>query len=111
MSPDKDLIYIRHILECIGQIKVYSKNGKEETSASTMVQDPTLRRLQTMAESTQRLSDEAKSRISGIDWRSISGFRNILVHDYLDAIDLEAVWKIVKDYIPSLEKAIQDSIQ
>ena len=48
-----------------------------------MVQDAVLRRLQTLAESSQRLSEEIKTSIPSIDWRNISGFRNILFHDYL----------------------------
>jgi uncharacterized protein with HEPN domain len=54
-----------------------------------MVQDAIVRRLQTIAESTQRLSDNLKQKNSDVNWRSISGFRNILVHDYLGGIDLD----------------------
>ncbi len=49
-----------------------------------------------------------KAQMTGIDWRNISGFRNILVHDYLDGINLETVWEVVKKYLPDLEKAIKD---
>ena len=108
MNQDKDWVYIQHILECIKQIKDYSKNGKDDFNTNMMVQDAILRRLQTMAESTQRLSDEIKAQMTGIDWRNISGFRNILVHDYLDGINLETVWEVVENYLPDLEKAIKD---
>ncbi|GBF52998.1 nucleotidyltransferase [Microcystis sp. 0824] len=53
-----------------------------------MISDAIIRRLQTLAESTQRLSEELKANIPDVDWRNISGFRNILVHDYLGGIDL-----------------------
>lgn len=111
MNQDKDKIYIKHILECIKQIKDYSKNGKDDFNTNMMVQDAVLRRLQTMAESTQRLSDEIKAQMTGIDWRNISGFRNILVHDYLDGINLETVWEVVENYLPDLEKAIKDFME
>ncbi len=54
-----------------------------------------LRNLQTLAESTQRLSDSVKMRYPQIEWRRIAAFRNILVHDYL-GIDIERVWEITQ---------------
>ena len=107
MNRDKDLVYLQHILDCIKQIKDYSKYGKDDFYTNMMAQDAILRRLQTMAESTQRLSDEIKGQMTGVDWRNISGFRNILVHDYLDGINLETIWEIIENYLPDLEEAIK----
>ncbi len=86
-----DQVYIEYILDCITKIKIYSQCGKEEFLSNTMVQDAIIRRLQTLAESTQRLLPEFKENIKEIEWRNISGFRNILVHDYLGGIDIETV--------------------
>jgi uncharacterized protein with HEPN domain len=36
-----------------------------------------------LAESSQHLSETAKATHSEVDWRAMSGFRNILVHNYL----------------------------
>ncbi|MCZ8099007.1 MAG: DUF86 domain-containing protein [Burkholderiales bacterium] len=65
-----------------------------------------IRRLQTLAESTQRLSEELKANIPDVDWRNISGFRNILVHDYLGGIDLNTVWDVVENYLDNLREQI-----
>ncbi len=43
---------------------------------------------------------------SDVSWRAISGFRNILVHDYL-AIDVDAVWLVVDQELPRLRVALQ----
>ena len=56
--------------------------------------------------STQRLSDEVKAQAPEVDWRALSGFRNVLVHDYLGGIDLERVWDAVEFYVPGLEAAV-----
>ncbi len=74
MNQDKDSVYIQHILDCIKQIKEYSKYGKDAFYTNKMAQDAILRRLQTMAESTQRLSDEIKAQMTEINWRNISYF-------------------------------------
>lgn len=85
---NEDQVYLEYILDCIDKIKDYSQGGKQEFFANSMISDAIIRRLQTLAESTQRLSEELKANIPDVDWRNISGFRNILVHDYLGGIDL-----------------------
>lgn len=34
------------------------------------------------------------------DWRALSGFRNVLVHDYL-GVDLELVYQATQEQIPN----------
>ena len=103
----EDQIYLEYILECVNKIEAYSQGGKQDFFNNSMIQDAILRRLQTLAESTQRLSKEIKASIPDVDWRSISGFRNILVHDYLGGIDLDVVWNVLENYLPSLKEQIQ----
>ena len=43
-----------------------------------------------MSESSQRLAETIKIIYPDIAWREISGFRNILVHDYL-GLDLDMI--------------------
>ncbi len=69
-----------------------------------------LRELQTLAESTERLSEEFKSRHPQIPWRNIAGFRNILVHDYL-GIKLDRVWEIIKGDLTLLRAALLAAIE
>jgi uncharacterized protein with HEPN domain len=89
------------------KLKEYSQGGKQEFFANSMSSsDAIIRRLQTLAESTQRLSEELKANISDVDWRNISGFRNILVHDYLGGIDLNTVWDVVENYLDDLREQI-----
>ncbi len=105
MKDDK--LYLVHILECIARVERYiSEGGQAGFAGSTFVQDAVLYNLQTMAESTQRLSASIKAEHPEVDWRKISGFRNVLVHDYL-GVDLEAVWAIVERDLPMLKQAIQ----
>jgi uncharacterized protein with HEPN domain len=75
--------YLRHILECIRRIEVNVAGGREPFMASHTLQDAVLGNLQTMTESTQRLSDTLKAAHPDVEWRRIIAFRNILVHDYL----------------------------
>ena len=108
MTEERDLIYLEHILECTALLQDYTRNGKAEFMASPLVRDAVLRRLQTMAESTQRLSERLKAQAPGVDWRALAGFQNVLVHDYLGGIDLERVWDAVEFYLPGLEQAARE---
>jgi uncharacterized protein with HEPN domain len=107
MTLEKDKVYVQHILECIDKINQYTDNDKKRFTSDDLVQDGVLRRLQTMAESTQRLSEDLKQTMTDVDWRALSGFRNILVHDYLNGIDLNRIWDIVNNYLPELKKAVE----
>ena len=109
MKDDK--LYLIHIRECIERVEKYTVDGgKDAFLASTLIQDAVMRNLQTMAESTQRLSDAAKEAHPEVDWYKISGFRNVLVHGYL-GVDLERVWIIVERDLPSLKRAINSMLK
>ena len=69
------------------------------------MKDAVICNLQTIAESTQRLSDAIKATEPKIPWRAIAGFRNVLVHDYF-GIDLEIVWGVVGQDLPDLAAAV-----
>jgi len=106
-----DRLYLIHISECIERIESYI-GGKEKQKFldSTLIQDAIIRNLQTLAESTQRLSDAAKESMSGIDWFKIAGFRNVLVHDYL-GVDIERVWNILEKDLPALKIAVKKTLE
>ncbi|MEA3229582.1 MAG: HepT-like ribonuclease domain-containing protein, partial [archaeon] len=58
-------------------------------------------------------SDELKEKYPEIQWKRISGLRDILIHVYF-GIDLERIWVVVKDDLPDLKKkikAILDSLE
>lgn len=101
-----DSVYLGHILECIRRVEENTADGYAAFMASHTLQDAVLRNLQTMAESTQRLSDAVRTAHPAVEWRAISGFRNVIVHNYL-GIDLEQIWTIVQQDVPTLKTAVQ----
>ena len=101
-----DRLYLIHIQESIRRIEEYTTGGRYAFSRDTRTQDAVLRNLQTLAESTRRVSDALKQHHPEIDWRAIAGFRNVAVHDYL-GIDLDEIWGIVDRDVPELKTAIE----
>jgi len=101
-----DRVYLEHIQECIYRLERYMQDGRDAFLDPGMVQDAVLRRLQTLAETTQRLSEARKAAYPDVPWREIAGFRNVLVHDYL-GIDLQEVWSILEHDIPPLRAQVE----
>ena len=105
-----DRLYLVHIRECLQRIEAYVRGGRSEFDASTLIQDAVLRNLQTLAESTQRVSEQRQSAHPEVPWRALAGFRNILVHGYL-GVDLERVWQITAEELPGLREQVERMIR
>ena len=100
-----DRIYLDHIEECLKWIEDHLAGGKETFFADRKTQSAVIRELQTLAESTQRLSSKIKKSHPEVSWDGIAGFRNVLVHDYL-GVNLDRVWKIIENDLPAFRTAI-----
>lgn len=108
MTPvvDSDVLLLDHIRESIRRIREYTRGQRDIFFDSQLVQDAVVRNLQTLAESTQRLSVPLKTTEPDVPWNAISGFRNVLAHNYL-GIDPDAVWSVVERDLPELSKAVE----
>lgn len=71
-----------------------------------MIQDAVLRNLHTLSEFTQRLSDTLKDKHPEVNWFSIAGFRNVIVHHYF-GIDLGAVLDAIVRDLPELKRTVE----
>ena len=97
-----DAVYVRHLLECIDRIEQYTKNGRAAFIAETLIQDGVMRNLQTLGQSALKISDALKAIHPEVDWKSIVGLRNVLVHDYL-GVNVARIWEIVERDLPDLK--------
>jgi uncharacterized protein with HEPN domain len=104
-SPESDRVLLAHMHDCLDRIVEYTRAERSHFDASRLVQDAVIRNLQTLAESSQRLSIEVKATEPQIPWRELAGFRNVIVHGYL-GVDLAAVWLVVEQDLPALTEAV-----
>jgi uncharacterized protein with HEPN domain len=102
-----DRLYLIHIKDAIERIDEYIQDGEEAFFADRKTQDAVLRNLHTLAESTQKISQSLKDKYPQVEWRSISAFRNVMVHDYL-GVSLERIWDIVATDLPDLKRNISE---
>ncbi|MCY7406278.1 MAG: DUF86 domain-containing protein [Alkalinema sp. CAN_BIN05] len=97
--------YALHILDAIAKIRRIQARG--DLTQDEVLYDAALRNLQTLSEATQQLPDDQKAVFPDIPWREISGFRNILVHNYLGEIDPVTISAVIQGYLQPLEDCIR----
>ena len=100
--------YARHILDAIAKIKRIRLRG--DLAGDEVLYDAALRNLQTLSEATRLLPEERKAAFPAIPWREISGFRNILVHNYLGDIDPLTVAAVVREHLLPLDVCVRDML-
>jgi len=99
-----------HILETIADVEELVSGGHEVFLSTKHDRAAALYYLQTMAESTQWLSDAIKATHPEIDWMAISGFRNRLAHGYLN-VNVNIVWNVIENDLPPLKQAAEAMLQ
>lgn len=97
--------YALHILDAIAKIRRIQARG--DLTHDDVLYDATLRNLQTLSEATQLLPDDKKAAFPAVPWREISGFRNILVHNYLGNIDPLTIVAVIEKHLQPLEDCIE----
>jgi uncharacterized protein with HEPN domain len=59
--PEADRVLLAHMRDCLDRILEYTNAERARFDASRLVQDAVIRNLQTLAESSQRLSSDIKA--------------------------------------------------
>ena len=96
---DDDLL-ITDILNCCINIEEYIASATfEEFVNDKKTVDAVVRNFEIIGEASKLISEEVKFANPLIEWRMMTDFRNILIHDYF-GIDYEVLWQSVKENIP-----------
>ena len=94
------------ILEAIEGIERRSGIDKDTFERDELVQTFMVHNTQVLGEAAAQLSEEFRAKHPDIPWRAISSMRNAVVHAYF-RVDLDAVWTVVQNDLPSLKQRIQ----
>jgi uncharacterized protein with HEPN domain len=92
--------YLQHILdETDFVLQKTNQMAKETFFKDEVLKRACVRSLEIIGEATKKLPDDFKENHRQIEWRSIAGTRDKLIHDYF-GIDYDIVWDIVSNEIP-----------
>lgn len=68
-----------------------------------------IRSLEIIGEAAKKIPPDQRRRFPNIPWKSLTGMRDKLIHDYV-GVSLEVVWRTVKEDIPSLRPKLVDML-
>jgi len=106
------LIYVDYIISAMEDINRYIGDSDAATFFDeSMAYDAVIRKLEVMTDATKNLPQSWKDRYQHINWKGMTAFRNILAHGYVDAIEDEVVWSIIKDHIPPLKLVMLEILE
>jgi uncharacterized protein with HEPN domain len=88
------------VLEAIERIERHAAKGPEAFEQDELIQTWMLHHLRIVGESCRAVPTAFSDAHPEIPWSKITGFRNILVHDYF-GIHLDVVWLIVERDLPT----------
>jgi uncharacterized protein with HEPN domain len=100
-------LFIQDIILSCQKISRFIENVNfNDFSKDDKTIDAVIRNLEIIGEAVRKIPDLIKEKNANIDWQAIIGMRNIVIHDYF-GVDIEEVWKTIREDIPALEKAIK----
>jgi uncharacterized protein with HEPN domain len=104
-------LYLQDILNAINKINKYIKNiNIDKLPENELIFDAVLRNLHIIGEAVKSIPLNIKNKYKEVEWKKISGFRDILTHAYF-GVEKEIVLEIIKDKLPLLEKQIKEILK
>lgn len=71
---NRDIIYIKHMLESIDLIEQYTANvSKEKFLSSPQLQDAVIRRLEIIGEAAKKVSVQTRRKHPAVPWKAMAG--------------------------------------
>ena len=105
--PRDSRVYLDDILGAIGKIKRSTEGlSKQAFAGDEKTLDAVVRNLEVIGEAVKRLPAELRAREPGIDWPTIGGLRDVLIHQYF-GIDVDILWDIIENKLPALEVSVR----
>ncbi|MDY1591875.1 MAG: DUF86 domain-containing protein [Methanofastidiosum sp.] len=99
-------MYLQDILDSIDSIEKYTENLSErEFRENPIIQDAVIRRLEIIGEAVKNIPKDIREKYPDIPWRSISGLRDILIHEY-SGVSMTRVWKIISSDLKQFKETI-----
>lgn len=97
--------YLEELLVEVGRIARFTQAGRDAFLADDRDQYAVMMAYSRIGEILKQIDDELLAAQPQIDWKSIKGFRDVLIHRYFD-INIERVWQAVEQ-LPALRAAVE----
>ena len=114
MTEHDDTLCVRDMLDAARQaIKISAGTNRADLDAFDTETLALRKLLEIMGEASRRTGSAFRERHTEIDWKSIAGMRDRLIHGY-DRVDYDVLWDTCTLGLPSLvtklEKVLRDEV-
>lgn len=103
---NKDVMFfLFHIRDSVAAIREYTVEGRDHFMVDRKTRDAVIRHFEIIGEAVKSLPEAFRSKYPDIPWKSIAGFRDVLIHQYF-GVDPSIVWATIENQLPGLEAII-----
>ena len=103
--------YLQDILDAVNDIESFVESMTyEEFIKDRKTLNAVVRSIEIIGEASKNIPEAMKAKYKELPWKQMTGMRDKLIHAYF-GVDVETLWKAVKDDIPPLKKAIQKMLK
>ena len=103
----RDLVlFLDDILINIQDIESFSKDiSKENFKTDKLKQNAIIRSLEVIGEAAKNIPNNFREKYPEIPWKKISGFRDVLIHEYF-GIKISRIWNVIEKDLPDLREKL-----
>ncbi len=99
-------LYLEDILQSCNKIQRYTAGlSLDLFIQNDLIYDAVLRNLEIFGEAAKGVPDEIRLTHPSVEWRKITGFRDIVAHQYFSMSD-SIIWDVIINKIPELKTQI-----
>lgn len=107
MSKRLPKLYLEDISNSISNIEDYTKGlSFVNFSNDKKTIDAVVRNLEIIGEAARNIGEGFTESHSELPWSEMVGMRNKVIHEYI-AVDVEILWKTLKEDLPKLKDQIK----
>lgn len=111
MSKREPILYLQDILTSISRIEDYTKSlSLKDLEDDWKTIDAVVRNLEILGEAAKNMPEEVVEKYPDIPWSNMVSMRNKVIHEYF-GVDLDILWKTIKEDLPLLEKQIEEVLK
>lgn len=98
-------------MQSVNNIRSYAGDlSYEELIRDKMRVDAIVRNFEIIGEAAGKIPGEIREEYPSVEWRKISDFRNVLVHEYFQ-VDFDIMWDIIENKLPELITQVSDILE
>ncbi|MCU0633125.1 MAG: DUF86 domain-containing protein [Methanolinea sp.] len=104
-------LFLYDMVTAVDKILDYTHSlALQDLLKNELVKDAVLRNIQVLGDGAKEIPPELKASHPEIDWKGITGLRDIITHQYF-RVDWDIIWITIKEDLPSLSISLHHLLE